>query len=78
MIAALPSNPSTISDTRLKANTWTPETVTSKYRDRAINEKLTEEVNADLAELVTWDNFERKTSKMREATKAALRNLIEK
>ena len=78
MIAALPSNPSTISDTRLKANTWTPETVASKYSGRPINEKLTEEVNADLAELVVWDNFERKTSQMRETTKAALRKLIEK
>lgn len=78
MIASLPFNPSTISDTRLKANTWTPETVAIKYSDRPINEKLTEEVNADLAELVAWDNFERKTSQMREATKSALRSLIGK
>ena len=76
MIASLPSNPSTISDTRPQANTWTPETVASKYSGRHMNAKLVEEVNADLAELVAWDNFERKTSPVRDATKAALRCFV--
>jgi hypothetical protein len=77
VIALLPSNPSTLSDTRLKANTWTPETVSIKYGGQPMNPNLNEEVNADLAELLAWDNFERKTSQMREATKAALRSYEE-
>lgn len=74
----LPSNPSTISDTRPKASTWTPETVAKKYGGRTLCDKTITEINLDLAELATWDNFERQTSESREATKAALRLLLTK
>lgn len=74
----LPSNPSTISDTRPKASTWTPETVAKKYGGRKLCDKTIAQIHLDLNELVAWDNFERQISESREATKAALRLLLTK
>lgn len=74
----LPSNPSTISDTRPKASTWTPETVREKYGSRKPCAQTVAQINLDLAELAAWDSFERKISESREATKAALRLLLTK
>lgn len=72
MTVKLPSNPWTISDSRLQANKWSPETVAAKYAGRHLTSELIAEIDRDLAELNSWDNYERKTSEMREATKAAL------
>lgn len=71
----LPSNPSTVSDTRQQANTWSAQTVSKKYAGRQRTAELIAEVNADLAELLAWDNYERQTSPMRESVKAQLRDL---
>jgi len=76
MTSQLPSNPSTISDTRRRANTWTPQSVEKKYAGLPMTAKLLADINGDLAELSTWDNYERCISQTREATKAALRRLI--
>ena len=74
----LPSNPSTISDLRPRANTWSPETVRLKYGNQALDAQLVEQINNDLAELASWDNYERQTSESREATKLALNRLLTK
>lgn len=70
----LPTNPSLISDHRPRANTWTPDYVVQKYAGRS---DIDSEVRSDLAELARWDDYERQTTEKREATKQALRQLIQ-
>lgn len=69
----LPSNPMTISDSRLKANTWTGETIRKRYKGRVVD---IADVQRDLQELKYWDEFERRTSASREEAKHALLDLL--
>jgi hypothetical protein len=48
MYSRLPANPTTMSDGRPRANTWTPETVAAKYRDRDRTQGLIDEAHRDL------------------------------
>lgn len=68
----LPSNPSTICDTRRRANTWSPLTVARKYAGRQRSPGLVADIQSDLRELSAWDTYERRTSARREAVKATL------
>lgn len=72
----LPSNPSTISDLRPRANKWTPESVRLKYAGKPLDGDVVTQIHRDLEELAAWDNYERRTSETREATKFALRRLL--
>ena len=72
----LPSNPNTISDTRPRANEWTPEMIERKYAGQEMSADLIDQIERDLAELAAWDNYERQTSSLREASKAALKRLL--
>lgn len=69
----LPSNPMTISDQRLRANTWDGQTIINKYEGRPL---FIEELRADLRELRLWDTFTCTTCPLREAAKAELYDLI--
>lgn len=75
-VPKLPSNPSTISDLRLKANKWTPESVRLKYASKPLDGEVVAQIRRDLEELASWDNYERRTSETREAVKLALQRLL--
>jgi hypothetical protein len=72
----LPSNPFTISDLRPQANTWTAESVRTKFAEREMDRYAIDEIQRDLEELQRWDDYERQTAENREAAKKALRDLL--
>lgn len=72
----LPSNPMTISDGRERANTWTVETVRKRYGDRILTGQDIAQIRGDLAELKSWDDYERHTCEQREQVKGALQTLL--
>ena len=47
-----------------------------KYAGQEMSADLIDQIERDLAELAAWDNYERQTSSLREASKAALKRLL--
>lgn len=68
----LPANPATISDTGPRANTWTQETVERKYGGQSLTEDDANQLRRDIDDLRAWDDYERRTSPVREEVKTSL------
>jgi hypothetical protein len=74
----LPSNPFTISDLRLQANTWTAASMEAKYAGKLLDTQTVDAIQRDLEELRAWDNYERSTAPNREAAKQVLQGLLDR